>query len=355
MQAMSAINSMAGGVPVPPRPVPQSRRVGESPTGTRRRRRDDHRVPRNTTHPRGKLPPMQVTWRDGSKAGRLGQAIPRPLADGPVESREQAKAAAEHLRRIDSMLRDRWNRAGWDDQGGHLTVVVNQKSMGGNAYFATLPDGSGEVGIGTKDPRIGFRRSPAHSPSILFHELVHGIVGSELRHVPSKLWPYLMQRDHRAVNESISDVISTGMLRTDWRNGQEIRGGTPLRDLANPSIPKWTPAVRKDAGLGEHSLSGILSRAAVIAAEKAGTMAVVDAWYAGIDRHYARELGRAPEPGAGRAIGAWVRATMRGAEQVAGRGSELVEAMREGWRQVGLGAYATSEQLRAGTPPAHPR
>lgn len=329
-------------------------RVDARPGKRKGKRKDDHNIPRNNQGKRS-LPKMDITWRDGSQAGRLGQAIPRPLSKGPTESRDQAKAAAEHLRRIDGMLRDRWNRAGWDDKGGDLTVVVNQKSMGGNAYFATLPDGSGEVGIGTKDPRIGFRKSPAHSPSILFHELVHGIVGTSVQKVPSKLWPYLAQRDHRAVNESVADVLSTGMLKTDWRNGQEIRGGTPLRDLQDPSIPKWTPAVRKDAGLGEHSLSGILSRAAVIAAEKAGTMAVVDAWYAAIDRHYARELKRAPEPGAGRAIGAWVRATMRGAEQVGGAGSELERAVREGWRRVGLGAYATKAQLKPGKPPVNPR
>jgi Zn-dependent metalloprotease len=330
--------------------VPSPRRVG----GPRTKKRSDHRIPRNE-HPTGKLPKMQITWRDGSKAGALGQAIPRPLSKGPTESRDQAEAAAEHLRNIDGMLRDRWNRAGWDDRGGDLTVVVNQKAMGGNAYFAALADGTGEVGIGTKDPRIGFRKSPAHSPSILFHELVHGVMASELRDVPAKLAPYLGQRDHRAVNESVADVLSTGLLGTNWRNGQEIRGGAPLRDLEEPSVPKWTPAVRKDAGIGEHTLSGIMSRAAVVAADKAGTLAVVDAWYAAIDRHYRRELNRAPEPGAGRAIGAWVRATMRGAEQVGGAGSELVAAVREGWRSVGLGAYATKSQLKPQSPPKHPR
>lgn len=314
-----------------------------------------HRIPRNSTFPAGKLPKMRITWLDGSKSGQLGQPIPRPLAQGPAESLQQAKAAAAHLRRIDDLLRDRWNRAGWNDRGGDLTVVVNQKAMGGNAYFATMPDGSGEVGIGTKDARIGFRRSPAHSPSILFHELVHGIVGSEVGGLPAKVQPFLGQRDHRAVNESAADVISTGLLGSGWRNGQEIRAGAPLRDLKEPAIPKFTAAVRKDAGIGEHTLSGILSRAAVIAADRAGTLPVVDAWYAAVDRHYRRELLRSPEQGSGRAIGAWVRATMRGAEQVGGRGSDLVEAVREGWRQVGLGAYTTAAHLRSGDPPLHPR
>jgi Zn-dependent metalloprotease len=333
---------------VGPHNLHAARRIGD------RADRAQHDIPRTRRRGR-KLPPMQVTWRDGSQTGQLGQAIPRPLAKGPQESRDQARAAAEHLRRIDSMLRERWNRAGWDDKGGDLTVVVNQRAMGGNAYFATLPDGSGEMGIGTKDPRIGFRRSPAHSPTILFHELVHGIVGSEVRGVDAKLYPYLLQRDHQAVNESIADVISTGLLRTDWKNGEEIRGGEPLRDLEDPSIPKWTPAVRKDTGIGEHSLSGILSRAAVIAADKAGTTPVVDAWYAAIDRFYARELRRAPEPGAGRAIGAWVRATMRGAELVGGRESDLVRAVRRGWRKVGLGVYASRAELAKDSPPANPR
>lgn len=314
-------------------------------------------MPRND-HAKRTLPAMRITWRDGSVAGRFGQPILRPLAKGPQESRTQAKVAAANIARADALLRQRWNRAGWDDRGGDLTVVVNQTAMGGNAYFASYPDGTGELGIGTKDPRIGFRKSPAYSTSILFHELVHGVVSSELRGMPVKVQRYLRQRDHAVVNESIADVISTGLLKTKWRNGQEIRGGEPLRDLTDPSIPKWTPAVRKDTGLGEHSLSGILSRAATIAADKVGTLAVVDAWYAAVDRHYRRELLRAPEPGAGRAIGAWVRATMRGAEQVGGAGSELVAAVREGWRQVGLGVYASPVQLAkkgAGRPPLTPR
>jgi Zn-dependent metalloprotease len=360
MQAMSSIRSYAYG-DVPPAPMNRrgagTRRVGDGGSSRRRKKTSEHHVPRNS-HPTGKLPAMKIAWRDGSEAGRYGQPIQRPLAKGPVESRTQAKVAAENIGRIDKLLRERWNRAGWDDRGGDLTVVVNQKAMGGNAYFASLPNGTGEMGIGTKDPRIGFRKSPAYSTSILFHELVHGIVGSELRGMPAKVQPYLGQRDHSAVNESVADVISTGLLGTKWRNGQEIRDGTPLRDLTEPSIPKWTPAVRKDSGLGEHSLSGILSRAATIAADKAGTLAVVDAWYAAVDRHYRNELLRAPEPGAGRAIGAWVRATMRGAEQVGGANSKLVDAVREGWRQVGLGVYASPVQLAkkgAGAPPRHPR
>ena len=348
---MSPIRPTIPGQVPEPTASQRARRVGGS-RGSKPRK-SEHNIPRNPH--RGKLPKAKITWRDGSTAGDFGQPVLRPLGKAPSESREQAKAAAAHLHRIDSILRERWNRAGWDDRGGKLTVVVNQKAMGGNAYFASMPDGTAQMGIGTKDPRIGFRRSPAHSPSILFHELVHGIVGSELRGVPQKLWPYLTQRDHSSVNESIADVISTGLLNTSWKNGQEIRGGAPLRDLRDPSVPKWTPAVRRDTGLEEHTLSGILSRAAVLAADKAGTLPVVDAWYAGIDRFYRHELARAPEPGSGRAIGAWVRATMRGAELVGGRNSELVEAVREGWRRVGLGTYASKAQLRKGTPPASPR
>lgn len=329
-----------------------ARRVGRAGWGARPRA-SDHNIPKNRHS--GKLAKMKITWRDGSQAGKLGNALQRPLEKGPRESVEQAKAAEVHLRRIDGMLRKRWNRAGWNDRGGDLTVVVNQKALGGNAYFSLGVNGKAEMGIGTKDPRIGFRRSPAHSPSILFHELVHGIVGTAVERADRKLWPYLLQRDHRAVNESVADVISTGMLGTKWANGQEIRGGTPLRDLEDPSIPKWTSAVRRDTGLGEHSLSGILSRAAVLAADKAGTLSVVDAWYAAIDRYYVRELARASEPGAGRAIGAWVRATMRGAEQVGGANSELVRSVRKAWKKVGLGAYATEEQLKQRRPPRSPR
>jgi hypothetical protein len=49
---------------------------------------------------------------------------------------------------------------------------------------------------------------------------------------------------------------------------------------------------------------------------------------------------------------------MRGAEQVGGANSKLVDAVREGWRQVGLGVYASPVQLAkkgAGAPPRHPR
>lgn len=290
---------------------------------------------------------MQVTWRDGSRSGAMGIAIPRPLEQGPVESRVQAAEAAKHLTKIDRMLRERWNRAGWDDRGGDLTVIVNQRAMGGNAYFASLPGGVGEMGIGIRDARIGFQQSPAYSPTILFHELVHGIVGSELRDMPAKVQPYLNQREHNAINESIADVLSTGLLGTNWRNGHEIRGGSPLRDLADPSVQRWTESVRKDTGLEEHTLAGVVSRAAVVAAEGAGTLPVVDAWYAAIDTHYRRELLAVEQAGAGRALGAWVRATMRGAEQVGGKGSDLVEAMRDGWNAVGLGRYATDEQLAA--------
>lgn len=323
-----------------------------SPTHTHRRRKasgaggEGHGTPRNQ-HPSGKLPAMHITWKDGSRASPMGVPIMRPLSEGPTESRTQAVEAAKHLTRIDDILRDRWNRAGWDDKGGALTVVVNQRAMGGNAYFASFPNGTAEMGIGIRDARIGFQQSPAYSPSILFHELVHGVVASELRGLPDRVQPYLNHREHNAINESIADVLSTGLLDTNWRNGHEIRDGSPLRDLTDPSVPKWNGSVRKDTGLEEHTLAGVVSRAAVVAAESAGTLPVVDAWYAGIDTHYRRELLSVEKEGAGRALGAWVRATMRGAEQVGGKGSALVEAMRDGWKAVGLGRYATKEQLAA--------
>lgn len=331
------IGSESLGAPEPPAAARVRRRRRPAGSG------DGHSIPRNEHS--GPLKPMQITWRDGSVSDRLGMSVPRPLSEGPAESRTQAVEAARHLNRIDGLIRERWNRAGWDDRGGDLTVVVNQKGMGGNAYFASYPDGKGEMGIGVRDARIGFQQSPAYSPSILFHEYSHGIVGSEVRGMPEHVQPFLSHREHNAINESIADVISTGLLGTDWRNGQEIRDGSPLRDLADPSIPTWNAAVRKDTGLQEHTLSGVLSRAAVVAAESAGTLPVVDAWYAGIDKHYRKELLSVKTPGAGRALGAWVRATMKGAEEVGGRGSALVDAVRDGWAAVGLGRYASKEQL----------
>lgn len=304
-------------------------------------------MPRNPQE--GPLRQMRITWRDASIA-RGGMPLPRPLSQGPDESRRQALEAAGHLRRIDAMLRERWNRAGWDDAGGDMTVLVNARGMGGNAYFATYPNGAGEMGIGVSDARIGFKQSPAFSPTILAHELMHGVVGSELRNMPASVQPFLMQREHNAINESIADVISTGLLDSNWQNGHEIRDGAPLRDLSEPSVRRWTRSVRTDTGLEEHTLSGVLSRAAVVAAQKAGTLPIVDAWYAGIDTHYRRELLAVRTPGAGRALGAWVRATMRGAEQVGG--SKLAGAVRDGWEAVGLGQYATKEQLDSVKPPA---
>lgn len=344
---MSSINSIGRGGDGLADP-PHGRRIG-GPSRT-----DDHHVPRNRRTAR-RLPKMHVTWMDGSMPGAFGIPKPRPLAEGPPESLKQAAEAAKNLRRIDGMLRERWHRAGWDDRGGDLTVIVNQVQMGGNAYFSVLPDRSGEMGIGVRDARIGFDKSPAYSPTILFHELVHGIVGTELAGLPARVQPYLSQREHNAINESIADVLSTGMLGTDWRNGQEIRKGSPLRDLAKPSVPKWTGAVRRDTGLEEHTLAGVMSRAAVVAAKHAGTMAVVDAWYAGIDRHYRRELLAVTQAGKGRAIGAWVRATMRGAADVAGADSSLVQAVRRGWKAVGLARYASDAQLHATAPPGAPR
>ncbi len=338
---MSPLQSLRiAGADIPPPPNARRRKGASKPAG------NQHAVPRNE-HPAGKLPAMRITWKDGSKSGRLGIPIVRPLSEGPTESRTQAVEAAKHLTRIDEILRERWNRAGWDDKGGALTVVVNQRAMGGNAYFASFPNGAAEMGIGIRDARIGFQQSPAYSPSILFHELVHGVVSSELRGLPDRVQPYLNHREHNAINESIADVLSTGLLGTNWRNGHEIRDGSPLRDLTDPSVPKWNGSVRKDTGLEEHTLAGVVSRAAVVAAESAGTLPVVDAWYAGIDTHYRKELLSVDKEGAGRALGAWVRATMRGAEQVGGKGSDLVEAVRDGWEAVGLGRYATKEQLAA--------
>ncbi len=319
-------------------------------------RGDDHNVPRE--HRAGAMPKMKITWRDGSKTNQFGAPIARPLSKGSATARDDARAAAEHLRRIDGMLRERWNRAGWDDRGGNLTAIVNQTAMGGNAYFMMTPSGKGELGIGTKDKSVGFKESPAHSPSILFHELVHGMMYSELQGMPAKVMAKLGGREFGAVAESMADVISTGMLRTHWKNGQEIRGGDPLRDLTDPSIPKWTHAVEKDFGIEEHSLSGIFSRAATIAADEigtGGTSAVVDAWYSALDRRFRSELMRSTKKSSGGAMGAWVRATMQGAETVAGRDSDLVKAMRKGWKKVGLGQYATVAQSRRGAPPANPR
>ena len=94
----------------------------------------------------------------------------------------------------------------------------------------------------------------------------------------------------------------------------------------------------------------------MVASESAGTLGVVDAWYAGIDKHYRSELMHVKDAGKGRALGAWVRATMQGAEDVGGRGSALVDAMRDGWEAVGLGKYASEAQLhsiRRTRPTAH--
>jgi len=322
----------------------------QSPSARSRKRRvppepgsAGHRIPRDDSA-RGPLPKMRITWKDGSQ-NIMGMPVAQPLTKGSAQARDDAAEAARHLQRIDSLVRDRWNRAGWNDRGGDLTVIVNMKGMGGNAYFGEHPNGAGEMGIGVRDAAIGFKKSPAYSPSILMHEYVHGIVGTELRGMPKHVQPYLNQREHNAVNESIADVLALGLLDTKWRIGHEIRDGAPLRDLADPSVARWIPSVRKDAGLEEHTLSGVVSRAAVIAAESAGTMGVVDAWYAGIDKHYRNELLHVKAPFAGRALGAWVRATMRGAADVGGAGSALVESMRSGWEAVGLGRYASEAQL----------
>lgn len=338
MSPIIAPNSITDGIAPPAR----RRRSKPPQEGT-----DGHRIPKGTRT--GPMPPMKVTWLDGSR-NLFGMPIAQPLAKGPAEGRTQAAEAARHLRKFDGIMRERWNRAGWDDKGGDLKVVVNQKGMGGNAYFATHDDGKGEMGIGVADATIGFKKSPAYSPSILLHEYVHGIVGTEVRKMPKAVQPFLDQREHRAVNESIADVLSTGLLRTNWRTGHEIRDGAPLRDLADPSVPTFNSAVRKDGGIEEHTLSGIASRAAVVAAESAGTMGIVDAWYAGIDRHYRNELESVKAPFAGRALGAWVRSTMRGAQDVGGKDSALVESVRSGWEAVGLGRYASQAQLDRAQP-----
>lgn len=291
----------------------------------------------------GKMPKAKLTWKDGSQSF-FGFTIPRPLAAGGKSAKQEALAAARAIRHYDGILRDRYGRAGWDDKGGDVEVWVNERAMGGNAYMSNDDKGHAQMGIGTRDATFGLRKSMAWSPSIIAHEYTHAIVAHEIKDVPKRLKPTIESRGFRlsAVNESIADVLSAGLLGTGWKNGAEIRAGEPIRDMAHPSVGRFTKAVRKDAGLEEHTLSGITSKAAVIAAGKVGDLAVADAWYAAIDRHYARELRAVAAPGAGRGLGAWVRATMHGAEDVGGVGGAIADAMRAGWEAVGLGQYATT-------------
>lgn len=265
----------------------------------------------------------------------------RVRSEGEPATGDQAvDEAYEDLGATWTFFYEVFGREAIDNEGGALLGTVHYGEEYQNAFWngrqMVFGDGDGEI-------FLSFTRAL----DVVAHELVHGITEQEAGLV------YYNQPG--ALNESISDVF--GIMVVQYKNGQRARdsdwsiGGellapginaTGLRSMSEPGSAYDDPLLGRDPQPGHmrdfvetnednggvHINSGIPNRAFYLAAtalggyswERAGRV-----WYATLlDDRLANDAEFAD----------FARLTLDNAGSLFG--DEVVEAIREGWRGVGV-------------------
>jgi Zn-dependent metalloprotease len=230
-------------------------------------------------------------------------------------------AAHANALAVDTFMREKFGRDGWDGKGAPLRIVVHTPAEDGspglnNAYWDNLTkriylgDGDGE----TLAPLGG-------ALDVVMHEATHAIVDSEVN--------LRYEGQQGGINESWADVLASIADPRDWRIGEDVyTPGTPgdaIRDLEHPrfghvdDLPVGTV-------IETHDYSGIPSLAAVRVAEQLGRDEMGRIWYTALVDHLDSRAGYS---------GA-ARATLDAAAQLHGPASSQVQTILTAWKSVGV-------------------
>lgn len=241
---------------------------------------------------------------------------PAPLtvdADGRTND-PTAEAARSNVERATSYLRSSFGRNGLDGNGGSFAVVVHAAAAN-DAYWSPR---FRQIELGDGD---GTTFGPlATSPSVVAHELYHGVVEAEVAlsyDVPQE----------GAIHESLADVFAASVTGS-WRVAEDVYtpqiAGDALRDLTKPTIANMAEVGEEAANA--HALSGVASLAAVRAAEKLGIDEVGKVWYRALVDHLP-DHARFPD---------LATATIKAAAALHGEAGAGTQAIRDAWESVGV-------------------
>jgi Zn-dependent metalloprotease len=261
------------------------------------------------------------------------------------------------------MVYDYWlsqhGRSSWDGAGGILQQYVHVDTGLNNAYW----DGSAmNYGDGTGVAAGGF--DPLVSLDVTGHEIGHGVCQATAALVYA--------RESGAMNEGFSDCWAANIEHyadpheTDavakqyWKIGEEIGGGTPLRNMDNPALEgdpssirdgNWTPATTADGcatpsggndQCGVHTNSGVLNHwyyLVVMGGSGTNTLGTTYAvsgigWVSGSDILYQTELTLASTDN----YAACRTVSIAAATTLYGGCSAETQAVTDAWHAVGVGA-----------------
>lgn len=234
----------------------------------------------------------------------------------PVIAQAYANALA-----VDTFLREKFGRDGWDGNGSPLRIVVHAPSDDGspnltNAYWDNLTK---RIYLGDGD---GMAFAPlGNSLDVMMHEATHAIVDSvvNLRYTGQQA----------GINESWADVLATLIDPDDWLIGEDVYTpavpGDGIRDLSNPRF-KHVSQLQDGLLVEHHDYSGIPSLAAVRVADQIGRDDMGRIWYDALVNHLDS---RAGYPGA-------ARATLDAAAALHGTQSTQVQTVLDAWKSVGV-------------------
>lgn len=267
-----------------------------------------------------------------------------PAADKAVNE------AYDALGEVYDLYYEEYGRNSLDDRGHPLIATVHYGEEYGNAFWngsqMVFGDGDGEIFLGFTS-----------CIDIIGHELTHGVVDFTAQLV--------YERQPGALNESIADVFGSLVKQrvlnqtadeADWLIGAGLLGptinGVALRSMKNPGTAYDDPRLGKDPQPGHmrnynptsadhhgvHLNSGIPNRAFCLAAIQAGGYAWEDlgrVWYASLLRlHPYAEFQEAAD------------ITHQVAGQLYGEESEVQQAVRDGWAEVGIRVHGAKPAVR---------
>lgn len=275
------------------------------------------------------------------KTGNVpGKLVPtRMEGEGPVGSRSANEAYdnAGHTYNFFSAVMGRFSI---DDKGMPIRAVTHQADMNANGMTRKMANAF----YRNTDKHIRFGDSPEMSftsTQITGHELAHGVTA----HTAGLVY----QNESGALNEHFSDVF--GMAISQWKDGITVDkanwdvGGDahkltagpkaqPIRSMSNPAAQGQPghmneyASTKSDNG-GVHKNSGIPNRAFYVASMGMGGRVwerSAKVWYVSLRDYLDNDATFADA----------ARATVHVAQQMYGHGSREHEAVKTGWKSVGI-------------------
>ena len=253
----------------------------------------------------------------------MSSGIEQPVTGAALLStRDKAiTSAVKHAEQVDTFLRERFGRNGWDGNGAPMRIVVHAPNEDGtpgmnNAYWDNLTK---RIYLGDGD---GENFAPLGGAlDVLVHEATHAIVDSEVH--------LRYEGQQGGINESWADVLAVLADGGDWKIGEDVyTPGTPgdaIRDLTQPRFGH-VDQLPDNALIEPHDYAGIPSLAAVRVAKEIGTDEMGRIWYSALVDHMNAQSGYA----------AAARATLDAAAELHGAKSSHVSAVLDAWKSVGV-------------------